>query len=58
MCVSVCVIGEEGAVRVAMTVIRRWKRMIQGDGSSTQRTGDFRKPYKSCRTQRINANAI
>ena len=46
MCVSVCVIGEERAVRVAMTVIRRWKRMIQGDGSSTQRAGDFTKPYK------------
>ena len=56
--VCVCVIGEEGAVRVAMTVIRRWKRMIQGDGSSTQRRGDFTKPYKSCRTHRINANAI
>lgn len=46
VCVSVCVIGEEGVVRVAMTVIRRWKRMIQGDGSSTQRAGDFTKPYK------------
>jgi len=46
MCVSVCELGEEGAVRVAITVIRRWKRMIQGDGSSSQRTGDFTKPYK------------
>lgn len=61
MCVSVCVIGEERAVRVAMTVIRHWKRMIKGDGSSTQRTGDLTKPYKvikSCGTHRINANTI
>ena len=61
MCVSVCVIGEERAVRVAMTVIRRWKRMIKGDGSSNQRTGDLTKPYKvikNCGTHRINANAI